>query len=80
MHFNIERSKPTRFQIARLAHRIPLRAVDPRAGNLRNGSIRRYIRERRKPVGQRRRGRGPQQSMRGPPRIATSASCSGAER
>jgi hypothetical protein len=64
MHFDIEGINLTRLQIVRFAHRIPLRPIDPRASNLRDCAIRRYIREPGKPIRQRRRGRGSQQGMR----------------
>ena len=70
MHFDVERINLSRLQVPRLAHRIPLRAVDPRAGYLRDRAVGRHIREPRNPVRQRRLAEARSKAC-GRPRIAT---------
>ena len=63
MHLDVERIDPAGFQIAGFRHRLALGAVDSCARDLCNRAIRRHVREAGKPVGQRGRGRGSQQSV-----------------
>ena len=66
VHLDVERIDFARLQIVRIAHRFALRAVDSRAGDLRNGAVGRDIGQPREPIGQRRRRRSSQQRVRTP--------------